>query len=231
MDALKPALARAVAARNRVRLLLFGAKQAEERGQRMLEQTTRRLEAHADVDEAILAHRAEKFKHAAEEDRNPRKSLALPASLAARERARDEAQSASAAASAAHGALVAEREEAEKALQSAEHTVAIAAAAIQTAKGNQLADQLREDWKAVWRRYDELEGLGAAWIPYPERPRPIQLSAESIRIIQTIAGFDHRQFPGGRNQAAAEFSERYRAELKALIEHGAEEEIASTEAA
>jgi hypothetical protein len=78
MEAPDLAVANAIAERNRRKTLAFRSEQAAERGTQMLDCAGRVPAAFGDLDQQLLAHRAEKYKAAAEADRDAPTSIALP---------------------------------------------------------------------------------------------------------------------------------------------------------
>jgi hypothetical protein len=182
----------AIIERNAAKERLDLAQQAAERGHALLLDAENRLEKFADVDAEIVAFRAERFREAATSCRGaPPDSLALSPTLIAKERRRDEARGAVAAAKAAHASLVADVGYAEKAVRKAEQEVSGIAVEILIAEGTRKAAALRTLWRELWETQDAVSALLGA--------RLGSLPAEAVALVQSIAGLDHRQFPGGRN--------------------------------
>jgi hypothetical protein len=195
MNALPPARARlrtAIETRDGARGRLEAAQQAAERGRALLSDAENRLEKFGDVDREILAWRAEKFRVAATGGTSP-DSLALPPSLILKERRRDEAKGVAAAARASLASLEADLEQVAKALARADSEVATVAVEILVAEGTRKAATLRTLWRELWETQDAVSALLGA--------RLGSLPAPAVALVQSIAGLDHRQFPGGRNAA------------------------------
>jgi len=122
-----------------------------------------------------------------------------------------EAASAVAAAKAASASLVAELETAQKVLQQAEHRVSEAAATIIHEDAIKQAAALRQAWNVVWQLTDVLNALRGV-------PTSLPLPPDAVHLLHLIAGFDHRQFPGGRNVALGRAGERWRVWHQRLCE-------------
>jgi hypothetical protein len=202
-------LARAIVARDAVKGRLDDARQAEQRGRDLLADAETRLAAFGDIDAEIVEFRATKFKAAATSGAAPA-AMTLPASLLARERGRDEARAAVAAAKLAHESLAADLERTEKAHARADQEARAVAAEILVEEGIKVAASLRAAWSTVWRQMDELSALSTTWLPHAAGLRPARLPPDVVGLMQLIASFDHRQFPGGRNAGLAAFGAAWR---------------------
>jgi hypothetical protein len=216
-DPTRAALADAIKERDRLGTVLFRAQQVEERGQQLLTEAESRLVAFSGVDDAINEFRASKFQKAAEAAEDAPKTITLPPSLVARERARDEAKATVAAAKSAHRSLAAEREQAERAVRKAEQKVTTLAIEIVTAEGNLQGERLRQAWRDMWAQTDLVAALIGMWLPYPgEGLKPARLSLPTTTMLTHISGYDHRQFAGGHNPTLAKATAKWKAFLSAL---------------
>jgi hypothetical protein len=56
-------------------------------------------------------------------------------------------------------------------------------------------------------QYDRLSALADCRLHYAEGTHPIKLPPEIVKLMQTIAALDRRQFPDGRNHLAARAGE------------------------
>jgi hypothetical protein len=183
------------------------AGKSSERGKQFLRDAQRRLEQFGDVDAEIRDVRTTSFKNAAKG--GPKPSLALPADLLKRERARDEAASAVAAARAAHGSLVGEFAEAQAALRKAESKVSELADQVLVAEIAEQGSALMAIWNDLWATIDALNGLRSAGV---------QLPRQVILTLQSFGGMDHRQFPGNRNPQLARAVQHWKAYRDALCQ-------------
>jgi hypothetical protein len=208
-------LGRAIVARDSRKGQLDAAQAAEQRGRELLDAAEAKLAAFGDVDAEIVEFRAAKYRVAATGGAPPN-SMALPAPLIAKERARDEARGAVAAAKAAHESLVTDLEQAEKVLRQAEAEVGALAAEILSAEGIEIAAALRVAWSSVWQKMDQLGALTSSWLPDAQGLRPARLPPDVVALMQGVAAFDHRQFPGGRNPSLLKAGANWRRWFAAL---------------
>lgn len=206
-DPARETLRKALAGRDAAKEAVRVASEAATRGKELLQGAEAKLAAFGDVDAAIVEHRAASFKSAARGGTKP--SLVLSDDLLKRERGRNDAASAVAAAKAAHTSLVAELEEAEKVIGRAEAVVAEGAATILQEEAIKQAAALNAAWSSVWQLTDVLNALRGV-------PTALPLPADAIWLLNLIAGFDHRQFAGGRNTALGLAGERWRTWQEAL---------------
>jgi hypothetical protein len=201
----RDALRNAIAERDTAKERLGVAAEVVERAKAQVAEADTKLRALGDVDAAILKHRAASFKSAAKG--GPKPSLALPAELLKREKARDETASEAQAARAAHADLVGQFAEAQAALRSAEWKVTELASKVLVAETIDQGEALIEIWASLWAKIDSLKALSSSGVKLP------------IEILNVVRGFDaqdHRQFAGGRNPQlarATQYWQRYRAAL------------------
>lgn len=203
-DPSRETLRKAIEERNAAKDVCARADLAERNGEELVRSAEANLATFDNIDEAIVAHRADKFKRAA--TGGPAPDTALPDELTKRRRARDESRDMLAAARSARASLVAELEAAQKTLQRAEHKVSEAAGAILAAEAVRLAGALRTAWATTWFLHDVLSAL------------PLPLPRDAVDVCQEIVKFDYRQFPGGRNAARARAGEDWRTWSAALSE-------------
>ena len=200
--ALREAIAERDAANEAVRV----ASGSADRARQLLRTAETKLAAFGDVHGAILKHRADSFKNAAQGG-GSKPSLALPDDLLKKERGRDEAASAVAAAKVAHGSLVGELAEAQAALRKAERKTSELAGQVLIAETAEQGVALNTIWSDLWATIDALNAL---------RSTGIQLPREVVRTLQSFAGLDHRQFAGGFNQQLARGVQYWKAYRNAL---------------
>ena len=205
MTSQRAALRKAIVEREAGREAVRTAGESADRAKQLLRAAEAKLIAFGDVDGAILKHRAASFKSAAQGGPTP--SLALPAELLKRERARDEAASAVAAARAAHGSLVSELAEAQAALRKAETTVSELAGQVLIVETAEQGGALTAIWNDLWATIDALNAL---------RSTGVQLPREVVRTLQSFEGMDHRQFPGNRNEQLVRAIQYWKAYRNAL---------------
>ncbi len=214
-DPARTALSAAIAERNVAKARHHHAEQAEQLGRELLSAAERLLVAFGDVHVSIVQHRAEQFNGAA--TGNPSLDLSLPDDLVARRTMRDKACQHVTAARAAHVSLVADLNRAEGAVQQAGHKVVSAAIEVLVAEALREATALKAAWNAVWQEYDRLSALADCRLHYAESSRPIELPADVVELLQTVATLDVRQFPDGRNHVAAHVAERWNRWFAALL--------------
>lgn len=200
-DPERAALRIAIAEREAAKARHQHAEQAERLGRELHSAAERVLIAFGDTDAAIVEHRAEEFKRAA--TGALLLDLNLPDNLAARRTMRDEARAHVTAAKAAHEGLVADLVQAESALLQAGRKVATAAIDVLAAEGARRVDALQAAWNDVWRQYDRLSALADCWLEYAGSSLPITLPPDIVKLLQALAALDGRDFPDGRNRAAA----------------------------
>jgi hypothetical protein len=176
------------------------ASETADRSAEQVRSAEKMLACFGDVNDAILKHRAASFKSAAQGGAKP--SLALPADLVRRERARDEAASAVAAAKAAHASLASELTAAKSALRKAELKVSETAGEVLVAKAAEQGRILTDVWTDLWAKIDALNALRASL--------HIRLPPEIIHTLQSFEAMDHRQFPGGRNERLGKAIQHWR---------------------
>ncbi len=187
----RTALSAAIAERNVAKARHHHAEQPEQLGRELLSAAERLLVAFGDVAVSIVQHRAEQFNGAA--TGSPSLDLSLPNDLVARRTMRDKACQHVTAARAAHVSLVVDLDRAEGAVQQAGHKVVSAAIEVLVA-----------------------EPLEKPLHHYAESSRPIELPADIVELLQTVATLDVRQFPDGRNLVAAHAAERWNRWFAAL---------------
>ena len=215
VDLARTALRSAIAERNAAKARHHHAEQAEQLGRELLSAAERLLVAFGDVDVSIVQHRAEEFNHAA--TGSPSLDLSLPDDLVARRTMRDKAREHVTAARAARESLVADLSRAEGAVQQAGHKVVNAAIDVIIAEALREATALKAAWNGVWREYDRLSALADCWLHYAESSRPVALPADIVKLLQTVAALDVRQFPDGRNHIAAHAGELWSRWFEALL--------------
>lgn len=198
------------------------AQQAEKRGHDLLDAAEAKVAVLGDVDDLILGHRADKIKQAAAG--GPAPNMSLPVDLVERKAASDEAQAVLAAAKAAHQSLVADVAQAEAATRKAELKVSECAAEVLVVKGVLEAAELKLAWQKLWNTFDELSALAGCWWPGAGAPRRTPLPAAAVRVLQSTAQYDHRQFAGNFNSGRKRAGERWRAWHAALC-HDADAEM------
>jgi hypothetical protein len=114
-----------------------------ERSQAALDDAERSVAAHGDVDAAVAAHHAAEYRAWAERGgEGERPVLQTPAALVERKASLADARSRHAAASAAHASLASERDEAQRALESAKDRVHAACKAVMAEEADRLAAEL-----------------------------------------------------------------------------------------
>jgi hypothetical protein len=214
-DPARTALRSAIAERKAAKARHHHAEQAEQLGRKLLSAAERVLVAFGDVDVSIVQHKAEEFKRAA--TGSPSLDPSLPDDLVARRTMRDKAREHVTAARAAHESLVADLSRAEGAVQQAGHKVVSAAIDVLIAQAIREATALNAAWNDVWREYDRLSALADCWLHYAESSRAIELPADIVKLLQTVAAVDGRQFPGGRKLVAAHAGELWNRWFEALL--------------
>jgi hypothetical protein len=185
----RAALRQAIAARDAAKEAVRVAEASAQRGKQMLQAAQGKLDKFGDVNGAILRHRAASFKDAAKGG-SKKPSLALPADLLNKERARDEAASEAAAAKAAHQSLVGEFAEAQSALRNAERNVSDLAGQVLIAETAEGGIALTAIWAELWETVDSLKALSSSGVKLPQ---------EVASTLVSFDGLDHRQFAGGDN--------------------------------
>jgi hypothetical protein len=202
----RAALRKAIAERDAANEAVRVASGPADRAGQLLRAAETKLAAFGDVDGAILKHRANSFKNAAQGG-GSKPSLALPDDLLKKERGRDEAASAVAAARVAHSSLVGELAEAQAALRKAERKTLELAGQVLIAETTQQGNSLTTIWNDLWASIDALNAL---------RSTGVQLPREVVRTLQSFEGLDHRQFPGNRNEQLARAVQYWKAYRNAL---------------
>jgi hypothetical protein len=203
----RAALRKAIAEREARTEAVRTASASVDRAKQLLRAAEVKLIAFGDVDGAILKHRAASFKSAAQGGPTP--SLALPAELLKRERARDEAASALAAARAAHSSLVGELAEAQASLRKTETKVSELAGQVLIVETAEQGSALTTIWNDLWATIDALNAL---------RSTGVQLPREVVRTLQSFEGMDHRQFPGNRNEQLVRAIQHWKVYRNALCQ-------------
>ena len=200
----RAALREAIAARDALKEKVGIAEASAQRGKQMVQAAQGKLDKFGDVNGAILRHRAASFKDAAKG--GPKPSLALPADLLNKERARDEAASEVAAAKAAHKSLVGEFAETQSALRNAERNVVELAGQVLIAETAEGGIALTAIWADLWETVDSLKGLASL----------VQLPREVAQTLESFDAMDHRQWPGNRNTQRVQAASHWRAYRLAL---------------
>jgi hypothetical protein len=200
----RAALRQAIAARDAAKEKVGLAEASAQSGKRMLQAAQGKLDKFGDVNGAILRHRAASFKDAAKG--GPKPSLALPADLLNKERARDEAASEVAAAKAAHQSLIGELADVQSALRNAERNVSELAGRVLIAETAEAGSALTEIWHDLWETVDSLKGLASL----------VQLPREVAQTLQSFDAMDHRQWPGNHNTQRAQAASHWGAYRLAL---------------
>jgi len=95
--------------------------------------------------------------------------------------------------------------------------VVVAAIDVLIAEGVEQASALTGALNNVLQRYDRLRALVDCRLHYAENSHPIKLPTDIVTILQTVAAFDRRQFPGERNYAAAHAGELWSRWFEALL--------------
>ena len=212
MASARAALRGAISEREAAKVRLLHAKQAEQRGHDLHFARKQEL-AFADVDLAIVQFRAEALNGAATRSSD----LGLPGDLVTRRAIRDQARDHFTAAKAAHDGLVADLIQAESAVREAGAKVVVAAIDVLIAEGVEQASALTGALNDVLQRYDRLRALVDCRLYYAESSHPIKPPTDIVTILQTVAAFDGRQLPGGRNHAAAHAGELRSCRFEALL--------------
>jgi hypothetical protein len=171
------------------------------RSQAMVEEAARALAACGDVDAAEAAAAAAVFRqHAESGDGAP---PVMPPALVERRAALADARSRLAAANAAHGGLAAERDAAQRALDTANNSVHAAAKAVLIEEADRITAELDATLITAHLRQDQLlalsefsaMGRGETWLT-----GRLQLSASASARATTP--LDHRStLPGGQTHA------------------------------
>ncbi len=214
MASARAALRGAISEREAAKVRLLHAKQAEPRGHDLHFARKQEL-AFADVDLAIVQFRAEAVNGAATGARSS--DSGLPGDLVTRRAIRDQARDRFTAAKGAHEGLVADLVQAESAAREAGAKVVVAAIDVLIAEGVEQASALTGALNDVLQRYDRLRALVDCRLHYAESSHPIKLPTDIVTILQTVAALDGRQFPGGRNHAAAHTGELWSRWFEALL--------------
>ena len=215
VDLARTALRSAIAECNAAKARHHHAEQAEQLGRELLSAAEQVLVAFGDVDVSIVQHRSEEFNRAA--TGSPSLDLSLPDDLVARRTMRDKAREHVTAARAVHESLVADLSRAEGAVQQAGHKVVNAAIDVIIAEALREATSLKAAWNGVWREYDRLSALADCWLHYAESSHPVELPVDIVKLLQTVAALDVRQFPDGRNHVAAHAGELWNRWFEALL--------------
>jgi hypothetical protein len=209
MNAHAPNVAQASVARDDLRAAHAARAAAEqhlnlcvrraERSQAVLDDAERSVVAHGDVDAAVAAHHAAEYRGWAERGgEGERPVLQTPAALVERKASLADARSRHAAASDARASLVAERDEARRALDSAKDRVHAACKAVLAEEADRLAAELDAVLCTAHLRQDQLlaladfsaMGRGETWAA-----GKIRLSAAALGRATTP--LDHRaMLPG-----------------------------------
>jgi hypothetical protein len=153
MNAHAPNVAQASAARDDLRAAhavraaaeqhLDLASRRAERSQAVLDDAERSVAAHGDVDAAVAAHHAAEYRAWAERGgEGERPALQTPSALVERRASLADARSRHAAARDAHASLALERDEAQRALDSAKDRVHAACKAVMAEEADRLAGEL-----------------------------------------------------------------------------------------
>ena len=75
----------------------------------------------------------------------------------------------------------------------------------------------RAHFNDVLQRYNRLRALVDCRLHYAESSRPIELAADIVKLLQTVATLDVREFPDGRNHIAAHAGECWNRWFEALL--------------
>jgi hypothetical protein len=174
------------------------AAEAEQRARQLHSASERMLAALDDVDD-------------------PLPEPSLPYNLVARRAVREKSSERVTATKAAHQRLRVDLSHAETAVRQAAQKVIAAAIDLLVAEGFRQANALEVAWNDVWRHYDRLSALADCQLRYAEGSHPIKLPPDIMKLMQTIAASDRRQFPGGRNHLAAHAGELWCRWFEALL--------------
>jgi hypothetical protein len=201
----RAALRSAIADQEAAEMRRRHAQEAEQYGRELVFAAERVFTEFGDADLAIVQHRAEAFKRSVVDhtSANP----GLPDDLATRRLMRDKALEHVVAAKAEHKRLVADLNRAESMARQTKERVAAAAVEVIMAQAASEAAALQAIWHDVWWKFDRLSALADCCIRYEDRSLPIALPHDIIRLLQTMAAVDDRQFPDGRNHEAAGVAE------------------------
>jgi hypothetical protein len=208
MNAHAPNVAQASVARDNLRAAHAARAAAEqhlnltsrraERSRAVLEDAERSVAAHGNVDAAVAAHHAAAYREWVERGEGERPVLLVPAALIERGASLADARSRYAAARDAHANLDAERDEAQRALDSAKDRVHAACKAVMAEEADRLAAELDAVLCRAHLLRDQLlaladfsaMGRGETWAT-----GKIRLSADAL--MRATTPLDHRaMLPG-----------------------------------
>ena len=215
VELVREALRSAIAERDAAKLREFHAKQSEQRGQAELFERKQALASFDDIDLAIAQFRAEQFKGIISGAQVS--DLGLLDDLAARRVMRDEARNQFKATKAEQDCLVADLDQAESAVREAKERAAATAIDVLVDEGVGQAQALIAAWNAVLQHYDRLCALADCRFRDQMGSHPIKLPPNIERMLRIVEALDDRQFPNGRNDAAAHAGELWCCWFKALL--------------
>jgi hypothetical protein len=194
------------------------ASRRAERSQAMVEEAERALAACGDVDAAEAAHNAAAYREQAERAEGAPPVLRTPAALVERRAALAEARLRAGAASAAHASLAAERDEAQRALDSAKDRVHAACKAVMAEEADRLTAELDAVLCSAHLLQDQLlalaefsaMGRGETWAT-----GKIRLSAAAMARATTP--LDHRAMLPGTESYPGRQADCVRRLMMALV--------------
>ena len=215
VESVREALRSAIAERDAAKLREFHAKQAEQRGQAELFERKQALASFDDIDLAIAQFRAEQFKAIISGAQVS--DLGLLDDFAARRVMRDEARNQFKATKAEQDCLVADLDQAESTVREAKERAAATAIDVLVDEGVGQAQALIAAWNAVLQHYDRLCALADCRFHDQIGSHPIKLPPNIEKMLRIVEALDDRQFPNGRNDAAARAGELWCCWFKALL--------------
>lgn len=146
----------------------------------------------AEVEEAIIAHRADRVRAwAGSGGKKP--DMDVPESLIARRKSRDEASDRVSAARSACKALSGELNAAKSVLARAERNASEAAISVVVEEAERIAPRLDAAKREAWLLTYQLRGLSELWLPtgLEKTPRPVHLSPQVLAALY----LEEPQFP------------------------------------
>jgi hypothetical protein len=178
--------------------------QAEQQARELHIASERTLALFGEVDLTVARQRMAEEKRAAIKE--PFRDLV-------REKSRERAR----ATKAAYKSSSAELSNAELAAQESGQKVVAAAIEVLITEAFRQANALEAAWNEVWRQYDRLSALADCELPHTAGSHPVKPAPEIVKLMETIAALDRRQFPAGRNHLAARAGELWCRWFEALL--------------
>jgi hypothetical protein len=178
--------------------------QAEQQARELHIASERTLALFGEVDLTVARQRMAEEKRAAIKE--PFRDLV-------REKSRERAR----ATKAAYKSSSADLSNADLAAQESGQKVVAAAIEVLITEAFRQANALEAAWNEVWRQYDRLSAHADCELPHTAGSHPVKLAPEIVKLMETIAALDRREFPAGRNHLAARAGELWCRWFEALL--------------